>query len=495
MAELQNLIPIRWKSGPLEIAIRSKASDLTPAARQTIEKWHDPAALDMLAGSPINCLVVNWAAGLAEDAAQQRSIMPLLEAARRRNLNVVGWTEGSVDPNAAVAAAKTAGLTAIALQNYKGKSDFPVIISASRETAALITTAPALAVADNVWPGIAPSATPSNASAGPTGLPWLDSNGWYVRLVRAHYQGPLWMLFDPPKGEVVVPGRYANSICDTQMCGARWVISLDDSLCAGLISGSAAAKSTLQDMGKALAFFEQHKDWNSYRTVGIVGVISDFAGENFDMSGEVLNLSLRRDLQVQAIWKLQAMTQPFIGLKALVYLDTAAPAPELRSKIMTFVNQGGLLMTSPGWGAVQGTSIDPDFPCMFDVKSVGKGRVAVARSNSIDPWQVAVDGQMVVSFRHDLYKYFNTGSSGSTAVSLSPNGEKSLLQGLAFSDRTSGGPRTIWVPQKYRSATCHVIGSAATPAIAEAAEEYPGFEYHLPVEISFVSYLAMEFEI
>ena len=167
MTELQNLIPVRWKSGPLEIAKRAKAGELTPEARQTIERWHDPAALDILAGSPINCLVVNWAAGLPEDAAQQKSIMPLLEAARRRKLDVVGWTEGTMDPNAAIASAKAAGLTAIALQDYKGKSDFPVIVSGERATAALNTTAAVLAVTDNVWPGIAPSAAQSRSERRP----------------------------------------------------------------------------------------------------------------------------------------------------------------------------------------------------------------------------------------------------------------------------------------------------------------------------------------
>ena len=496
MAEIQNLIPVSWKSGPLEIAKRAKAGELAPEARQTIEKWHDPAALDILAGSPINCLVVNWAAGLPEDVAQQKSIMPLLEAARRRKLDVVGWTEGAMDPNAAIAAAKAAGLTAIALQDYKGTSDFPVIVSSERATAALNTTAAVLAVTDNVWPGIAPSVAQADPNAGPTGLPWLDSNAWYIQLVRAHMQAPVWMLFDPPgKGEVVLPQRYATSICDAQMGGARWVVSLDDSLCAGLISGNAAAKSTWQNIGQTLAFFESHRDWNSYRSLGLVGVISDFAGENFDMSGEVLNLCLRRDLLLRVIWKSQAMAQPFTGLKALVYMDASAPAPELRSKIMAFVEQGGLLMTSPVWGAGQGTSIDPGFGCMFDVKSVGKGRLAIAKSASIDPYQVAVDGQMLVSFRNDLVKYYNTGSSGCTQFTLSPDGKKSVLQGLAYADRRAGGPRTVWVPQKYRSARYWVIGSEAAQVQPEPAEEYPGFEYHLPAEISSQPYLAMEFEI
>ena len=496
MPEIQSLIPVSWKSGPLEIAKRAKGGQLLPEVQQTIERWHDPAALDILSGSPINCLVVNWAAGFPEDAAQQKSIAPLLEAARRRNLAVVGWTEGITDPNAAIASAKAAGLSAVALQDFKARADFPVVSWGERATAALNTAAPVLAVTGNVWPGVTPSLSRDDPNAGPTNLPWLDSNAWYIQLVRAHLQAPLWMLFDPPgKGEVVLPQRYVSSICDAQMGGARWVVSLDDSLCAGLISGKAAAKTTWQNMGQALSFFEKHKDWNSHRSLGVVGVISDFAGENFDMAGEILNLCLRRDLLLRVIWKSQAMARPFTGLKALVYMDAAAPEPELRRKIMTFVEQGGLLMTSPVWGGVQAASIDPGFGSMFDVRSVGKGRLAIAKSEAIDPYQVAVDGQMLVSYRNDLVRWYNVGSSGCTQFTLSPDGKKSALQSLFFADRRSGGPRTVWVPQKYRSARYWVIGSEAAPVQPDPAEEYPGFEYHMPAEISDQPYLAIEFEI
>jgi hypothetical protein len=121
--------------------------------------------------------------------------------------------------------------------------------------------------------------------------------------------------------------------------------------------------------------------------------------------------------------------------------------------------------------------------------------LAIAKSDSIDPYQVAVDGQFLVSFRNDLVRYYNTGSTGCTQFTLSPDGKKSVLQGLAYADRRGGGPRTVWVPKKYRSARYWVIGSEAAPIQAEPAEEYPGFEYHMPAEISSQSYLAMEFEI
>ena len=93
----------------------------------TLERWHAPAALDVLKDTPFNCLVVSWAAGLPEDASQQKTAGPLVAAARQRNLMVIGWVEGSADPQAAIASAQAAGLSAVAIKGFQGKSNFTVI--------------------------------------------------------------------------------------------------------------------------------------------------------------------------------------------------------------------------------------------------------------------------------------------------------------------------------------------------------------------------------
>ena len=127
MALLPKAVPMRWASGPLEIALRGKTDGFTPQHKQTLERFHDPASLEILKNSPIDCLVVSWAAGLPEDAAQQRSATALIAAARQRNLAVVGWVQGSADHAATIAAGHAAGLAAVAVQDFKGQTDFPII--------------------------------------------------------------------------------------------------------------------------------------------------------------------------------------------------------------------------------------------------------------------------------------------------------------------------------------------------------------------------------
>jgi hypothetical protein len=43
-------IRLRWQSGPLDMARREKQGDLSPEAREALERWHEPAALDWRRG-------------------------------------------------------------------------------------------------------------------------------------------------------------------------------------------------------------------------------------------------------------------------------------------------------------------------------------------------------------------------------------------------------------------------------------------------------------
>jgi hypothetical protein len=494
LMQFENVVPLRWPSGPLEIARREKGEGFNSQIRQTLERWHDPAMLEFLKDTAIDCIVISWAAGLAADAEQQRTAAPLIEAARQRNLAVVGWVDGTADHNAAIAAAKAAGLTAVAIRGMHGSSDFPAITWSDRADVAWDSTAPVVAIGGNVWPGVSLASGGADASAGPTGVPWLDSNGWYIQMARARLKAPLWVVFDPPAGPAVPsPQSYVKAICDSEAAGGRWVISLDDNLRSGLAAGNTAA---WKDIASAAAFFKDHPDWKSYRSLGLVGVISNFAGSDFDLTGEILNLMARRDLLFRVIWKSQAMAQampqPFTGLKALIYADAAMPEQPLRRKITDFVEQGGLLITGPAWGKA-GTPAPPDFQTQFDVLAVGKGRLAVARNAIDDPYQLAGETQLLLSHRNDLVKIYNSPSSGCTRYTASPDGKTALLQCLSYADGRRAGLRTIWVRDRHPSTRLWTIEAPPVTLDAHTSEDYAGVEYHLPANAT-QAYLALEFE-
>ncbi len=424
MVELsRDAVPIRWPSGPLEIAMREPKERLNGQARQTLERWHDPATLEILNETPVDCLVVSWAAGMPEDATQQQTAAPLVEAARKRGLAVVGWVDGAADPRPAIAAAKSAGLSAVAVENFHDTAELPVIAWGKRAAAPWDSTGPVLPVVDNVWPGVAPAAG-RDPSAGPTSLPWLNSNGWYIQMARARLRVPLWLVLDPPgKGAVVPAQSCLLTICDAESAGGRWVISLDDAFRAGLAEQDREFQKTWKRIAAAASFFQKHGEWRGYSPLGLVGVISDFAGDNFDVSGEVLNLMARRDLLFRAIWRSQAVTAPFAGLKVLVYADSDRPNPELKRRIMSFVDEGGALVAGPQWGAEGKPAIGAGHP-RFDLRTAGRGRLAVCKEPITDPYRLAGDTQILLSHANDLVKLYNGASSGCTNYTGSPDGRK-----------------------------------------------------------------------
>ena len=80
-----------------------------------LRNWLDPASLAIVQGTPVNCLVVSWASGLPADAGQQQALKPLIEKGRQAGLEFVGLIEGKANQASAMAAAQSAGLSAVAM--------------------------------------------------------------------------------------------------------------------------------------------------------------------------------------------------------------------------------------------------------------------------------------------------------------------------------------------------------------------------------------------
>jgi hypothetical protein len=127
------------------------------------------------------------------------------------------------------------------------------------------------------------------------------------------------------------------------------------------------------------------------------------------------------------------------------------------------------------------------------VLAVGKGRLAVARNALDDPYQVAVETQLLLSHRNDLVKIYNSPSSGCTRYTASPDGKTALLQCLSYADGRRAGLRTIWVRDRHRSTRLWTIEAPAVTLDAHTSDEYAGVEYHLPANAA-QAYLALEFE-
>lgn len=489
MASLTAWVPMRWSAGPLDIAQREKEKGFTAKSKEVLQRWLDPSVLEILRGTPVNCLVVNWAAGLPADAEQQKALAPLLAQGKTAGLSFVGLVEGAANKAAAVASAKAAGLEAVIVEGEVPNAGLPVIPLAARPQLPWNSSSPILVSKGNVWPGIANQGLNSqdwrheddSQASGPTADPWIDSNGWFLRLSKtcAPSKTP-WLLFDPPASpEVVLPDAYLRAITDTGSFCGHWVVSLDDALRANLAQKEQKAVETWKSIAGALAFFVKHNEWETYSPVGLVGVVSDFSGDNEMIGTETLNLMVKMRVPFRIIEKSKLAAAPLTGYKALISVDGTMPEPAARKKLIDFAQQGGALLVSQSWKGEGGTPTGAAHP-RLDLRKLGQGKFAVCKDDP-DPYMVARDIHVLLGRANDLSRFFNI-SSFLSMHTAPPGGASALLQmtNFARASRFFDDSRvTVWFPQQYRAARMWTLGSEA-PVALTLVPENTGIDVQIP---------------
>jgi len=482
-------VPMKWPCGPLEIARRSKSRSFNAELKETLEAWVQPSGLDMLRGTPINCLVVEWANGRPEDSAQQQALKPLLEAGRQLGISFVGKVTLKEGTGAAVAAARAAGLSAVLLRYASGQSyDLPAILQLPREKLADVTVPTIFSTSDNVWPGVTlETMEGDNALAGATANPWVNSNAWFSLLTGALKPGKtLWLDFDPPdSSNLLHPANYGLAIADSRAYGSQWIISLDDKLRATLLKGDSQAKGVWEKLCEAVAFFESHKDWELFKPEGILAVISDFRGDNAYFSGEVLNLLNRRQVQFQILERSSLLPLLDQELQAFLWLDKDEPSAEQLSQLLALIRQGGLLIAAAYWGPPELKPTKGDPSLHYDMYNLGTGQIAVAEEGFQAPDQVAVDTHLLLSRRNDLVRLYNRATLNCHASieprsgdSVSPRHRKRLVQVLNYSVKPADSV-TLWVNDEAKSARLWKPETKGTLTLQGTAAA-PGMDFRLP---------------
>ena len=473
-------VPMKWPCGPLEWARRSKAKNPEAGLKETLDAWAQPAALDILKGTPVNCLIVEWADGVPEDAAQQEALKPLIEAGRRMGISFVGKL-ATKDAAAAAASAHAAGLAAVLVTEPVGQPlEMPAILQSTRDKVAWDTATPIFSVADNEWPGVRlESMKGDTAVAGPTGVPWVNSNAWFSLLAAEMAPGKtLWLDFDAPEGSTVAhPANYPLAIADSEVYGSRWIISLDDKFREALLKRTPSATAMWSKTCETLAFFEDHPQWRGYKSQGILTVVSDFSGDNAFISGETLNLLNRRHVQFKILERSKALTGPMPVVKAILWIDKDAPTADQKAKSLAFVRHGGLLIAPTYWGpdGVKPTRRDPSIN--YNVYNIGQGQIAVPDEGFQDPYQVALDSQLLVSRRNDLARLYNPATTN-CHCSFDPVRKERLVQIVNYSTAPAAFV-TLWVNTQAHAARFWNCGTKDSTTIKGVAAP-PGTDFGLP---------------
>ncbi len=349
-----------------------------------------------------------------------------------------------------------------------------------------------VSVVKGEWPGVklAESGRPDHASGGPTGVPWVDSNGWRVRLEEAMRPGTsVWV-------DIIskIAGRSSDSyqlaVADAAAQGGRWIVSLDDSLAADVASGKSGGLQTWRHLMDAAAFFASQSDLSTYIPQCIMGIISDFSGGNEFLSHELLNLVSRTNQQYRILVKTRISPSSFDSLRAITYTDDDSPEDNLRSRILEFVDKGGMLLTGPKWGAIRGASAAEGSHPRWNLYRLGSGTIAVAHPDFEDPYLVANDAAILISHRYELLRFWNAGAVGSY-FAMDPGKKRAIVQMLFYAFIFQDSRPSVRVVGRYGAARIRTL-QHPEPRDLEMEVHRDAVELHLP---AVSGYAAVELEV
>jgi len=323
------------------------------------------------------------------------------------------------------------------------------------------------------------SGTVDQAAAGPTGEPWVDSNGWKIRLTAALHPGAAVWVDAPPKGSRLTAESYQITVADAAAHGGRWILSLDDQLAQDVVGQKPEALQAWKLLIGAAGFFSARQAWSGYIPEATVGIISDFSGRNEFLSNEILNLVARTNQQYRIIPKDKVSESSLSGLRAVLYTDADPPAPDVQKRILTFVQAGGLLIVGPRWGELPGAAATGEDHPRYALRVLGKGRVALSKAELEDPYLVANDSVILVSHRYELVRLWNPGAV-SCCLTLAPDRKRSVVHMVFYaSARVADGP-TVRVVGQYRMARLWTLDQP-TPRDVEMVKQKDAVELHLPI--------------
>lgn len=277
-----------------------------------------------------------------------------------------------------------------------------------------------IAVREGAWPRVLLAATKKDAAeAGATGAPWVDSNAGLIRIAQLMEPGkPVWLSTRPPAGKEVVPlEEFARAVAEACTYGARWMIAPDGPFRGELEKRGETGLREWKRVVSALNLFDRHPEWRSWAPVAALAVVSDFAGDNKLMAEEFLILAPRRHLAYRAIRKADAAKASLSGVKAILYLDGAPPEGEIREKFLEFARAGGLLISPRGVVAEE----PKETFLNYRIHRLGKGRVAVPKEAWYDPFLLVAEVQLLLSNRENVVQVWNGGSMNSHLLASPKN--------------------------------------------------------------------------
>ncbi len=309
-------------------------------------RWHshDPSTLDLLKGTPVNCLLIELEdqdAGFIRAATLRKTAIltvirpgPDAEEHQRRSAQMAASgivLDGDFDE-------PMLGK----LRNNARREGLTVVELPSRARIRLDSGDAIIGTNQGLWPGLEIEHN-GKTIAGPTSAPWIYTNGGFLRFLKARTGATVWLGVRPPEGNIFPVERYLQAIGDTAIPGARWVLSLDRDFEKRLYARDAAALKDWQRIGAHLRFYQQWASANNYGRFGVV-IDRDTGGL---LSSFLLDMLAAQRTSATVIPPGRVDAKSLASVSAVLDLEADSLTAQERDTLAGFAANGGTVLDPP----------------------------------------------------------------------------------------------------------------------------------------------------
>jgi hypothetical protein len=324
----------------------------------------DPHTLDLLTGSPLNCLLLD--PPLWKD--------DFLAAAHDRRFTVLAsvGTSGSAD---LAKMALSLDFDGLVVEGDRPQEEWAALRALAREFGKPLVVLPARAQLDlerpgeivgtyqGIWPGIKPEQEGA-VHARPTGAPWIDTNSGFLRFLRASVpaQTAVWIANRPPENQILGPERYVQAIADAAIAGARWVVSLDSLFAGSLLQGDARSLDAWKRINGALEFYQRNQALSALPDFSGLALVQD-ASSGALISGSIIDMIEAKHIPASIVPSPKLLATSMPQVKTVLNIDPAGLSQEQKDKLRAVARQGATVYSGPpAWKMALPTGNDITFP-------------------------------------------------------------------------------------------------------------------------------------
>jgi hypothetical protein len=307
----------------------------------------DPATLELVRSTPINCLVIE----------SDRWSSDFTGAARKSGIAVLGVVRPGQDLAELPQKAAGVGLDGILIEGDFDESRLRTMRAALADSKLAVVelsprikmpldgSPPVIGTYQGVWPGINETADDGSAKAAPSGAPWIDTNSGFLRFLHATTPSLVWMGHVPKKGSTYPVARYLQAIGDSAILGARWILALDEAFEKRLLSGDPKARQDWAAIAAHLRYFEEHKEWRQFTPYAHLAMVQDIETGGL-YSGSVLDMIGVKHTPVLPVPARQLTESRLKGKQLAVNVDPGALTEAQKEVLRQFTRSGGMLLNA-----------------------------------------------------------------------------------------------------------------------------------------------------